>query len=149
MTHYNDFLGKLILSQHSFYSSARPCGIAHAQIHCHPKTKSKVRPKKKTRDTRSERSFSWESDRNDFHWNTLGWSTKHQATIVIKWDETSVRKIMDIQTITVQSGIPAALLTGNSNAIKEAPHIRRINEDQIYLQHMEWTRILRLWFLVM
>jgi len=62
MTHYNDFLSELILPQHSFYSSARPCGIAHAQIRCH---------------TKSEQPFSWESDRKDFHWNTLGWSTKH------------------------------------------------------------------------
>ena len=93
------FSYKLIQLQHSFYSSARPCGIAHAQIRCHPKTKSKVRPKKKTRDTKSERPFSWETDRNDFHWKTLGWSTKYQAMIVIMWDETSVHKIMEIQSL--------------------------------------------------
>ena len=54
MTHYNDFLSKLFLGKigrlnHStrftHHHALLRCGIAHAQIRCHPKTKSKVRPK--------------------------------------------------------------------------------------------------------
>ena len=94
MTHYNDFLGKLILSQHSFYSSARPCGIAHAQIHCHPKTKSKVRPKKKP-ETLGQNDPSHESQTATIsigiHWGDLQntkprlWSSETRLLFARLW----------------------------------------------------------------
>jgi len=38
----------LVLLDHIQHALQRGCDIAHAQMRCHPKTKSKVRPKKNT-----------------------------------------------------------------------------------------------------